>query len=138
MLTFKDYVEKAKINQFVKSNNEIAQMLNINNSCITQFCKEKTFPSQETVLKLAALAGVKPEQALIDFNLWKTKDKPNAHRIWQKLAKMIQASSLILLVSSGLLVSICKANKYTPSSSELPVISRIYYATKCVVVKGGI
>lgn len=110
-MEFKDYVEKAKENQYLKSNKDIAVMIGINNSAITDFSKYRSFPSQETVLKLAALAGIKPEQALIDFNLWKTKDKPNAHRIWQKLAKMIQTSSLILLVSCCFWASPCKASK---------------------------
>lgn len=89
MFTFTQYVEKAKETQGLKTTNQLASILKINSSAIANFTSERSYPSQETVLKLAKLAGIKPEKALIDFNLWKTKDKPDAHRIWQKMSKMI-------------------------------------------------
>lgn len=88
-LTFTQYVEKAKENSQIDSNNKVASKLGISSASIAIFCNERGYPSQETVLKLANLAGVSPEKALIDFNLWKTKDKPNAQKVWLKLAKMI-------------------------------------------------
>lgn len=101
MLTFLEYVEKAKENKGLKNNYDIAKLMGINSTSITEFSKERSYPSQETVLRLATLAGVSPEQALIDFNLWKTKDKPNAHAVWQKMAKMIGCFLLVNILYCG-------------------------------------
>lgn len=95
MFTFSQYVEKAKENQNYKTKLEVATKLGMKAGSLTDFEKGRAFPSQDTLIALANLAGVSPEQALIDFNLWKTKDKPNAHKIWLKLAKMIGCVTLI-------------------------------------------
>lgn len=101
MLTFTQYVEKAKETSNIKTDKQVAELIGITSASISGFCKVKNYPSQETVLKLANLAGISPEQALIDFNLWKTKDKPNAHAIWQKMAKIIGCFLLANLLYCG-------------------------------------
>lgn len=97
MYTFKDYVDKAKKKQNFTTVRQVAEALGVTPSAIANFKKGPQYPSQETVFKLANLAGVKPEQALIDFNLWKTKDKPNAHKVWQNLSKMIGCLSVFVI-----------------------------------------
>lgn len=101
MLTFADYIEKVKENQNIKSARQVGILLGMSATAITEFSKERAYPSQETVLKLANLAGVSPEQALIDFNLWKTKDKPNARKVWLKLSKMIGCLILATIIYTG-------------------------------------
>lgn len=101
MLTFAEYIEKAKENSNLKNDKQVAQKINIGASALVGFRNERSYPSQETVLKLANLAGVSPEQALIDFNLWKTKDKPNAQKVWLKLAKMIGCLCLAIILFTG-------------------------------------
>lgn len=118
MLTFRDYMDKAKDYQGFPSDRQVALSLGITTAAVSKFCKGKEFPSQETVLRLANLAGVKPEAALIDFNLWKTIDKPNAHRIWLKISKMIGCIALFSIFFSAktsiydkdLRAELCKIN----------------------------
>lgn len=99
MLTFYEYVEKAKKNTQISNSYEIAEMLGMKAGSLTDFIKGRAYPSQDTMLKLANLAGISPERALIDFNLWKTQDKPNAHKVWLKLSKMIGCLILSTLIS---------------------------------------
>lgn len=100
MFTFEEYIEKAKQNMNCKSVRELSEIIQIKPSSITEFSKGRAYPSQETMLRIARLAGIRDEQALIDFNLWKTKDKPNAYKVWKEIAKKIQFLSVILVLSS--------------------------------------
>lgn len=99
MLTFTQYVEKAKKKQNYKTKQEVANKLGMKTGSLIDFEKGRAFPSQDTIISLANLAGISPEQALIDFNLWKTKDKPNAHKVWLRLSKMIGCLILSTLIS---------------------------------------
>lgn len=128
MFTFEEYIEKAKQNMNCKSVRELSEIIQIKPSSITEFSKGRAYPSQETMLRIARLAGIRDEQALIDFNLWKTKDKPNAYKVWKEIAKKIQILSVILVLSS-LGVNLCYLNhKYRTKS--IPTISEnIDYAT---------
>lgn len=125
MLTFAEYVEKAKENSNLKNDRQVAQQINIGAPALVGFRNERSYPSQETVLKLANLAGVSPEQALIDFNLWKTKDKPNAHKVWQKMAKMI-GCFICLSTFYSINSNSCALKSINNSIQNLPCV--IYYA----------
>lgn len=108
MLTFTQYVEKAKEKQNYKTKQEVANKLGMKTGSLIDFEKGRAFPSQDTIISLANLAGISPEQALIDFNLWKTKDKPNAHKVWLRLSKMIGCLLLSILINPH------KTNAYNP------------------------
>ena len=56
------------------------------------------------MIKLAELAGMPKEEALIDLNLWRSKDKPEVQKIWQRLSKMIGCFAATLLFSNNLLI----------------------------------
>lgn len=128
MLTFRDYIKKAKENSHIDSNNDVAEILNISSAAVAKFCTEKSRPSQETVLRLAKLAKISPEEALVDYNLWKTKDKPNAHKVWLRISKMVQKSSLILLLSTYPLTN-CYSHNTPPHLYTDKMVSNIHYAT---------
>ena len=46
------------------------------------------------------LAGLPKEEALIDLNLWRSKDKPEVQKIWQRLSKMIGCALLVSILNS--------------------------------------
>lgn len=90
-MEFKDYAEKAIVRYGLAGNNALARELGVNKSSISQMTTGKIFPAEATMIKLAELAGMPKEEALIDLNLWRSKDKPELQKVWQRLSKMIGA-----------------------------------------------
>ena len=89
MSNFIEYTEKA-INRYgLRGNNALARELGIKSSSMSLLYNGKTLPSEETMIKLAELAGMPKEEALIDLNLWRSKDKPELQKVWLRLSKMI-------------------------------------------------
>ena len=89
MKNFNDYAEKAITRYGLAGLNSLGRELNISSAAISQFNTGKALPSDDTMIKLAELAGLPKEEALIDLNLWRSKDKPEVQKIWQRLSKMI-------------------------------------------------
>ncbi len=89
MRNFNDYAEKAINRYSLAGNNALARELGVNKSSISQMMAGKIYPAETTMIKLAELAGLPKEEALIDLNLWRSKNKPELQKIWRRLAKMI-------------------------------------------------
>ena len=85
----------------------------------------KNIPSEATMIRLAELAGMPKEEALIDLNLWRSKGNPEINKIWQRVAKMIGILIFSLLFSSEKTI----ANSSASNAENLSPIcqSNIYY-----------
>ena len=114
MKNFTDYAEKA-INRYgLTGYNNLARELGLNKATLSFFRSGKALPSESTMIKLAELAGLPKEEALIDLNLWRSKDKPELQKVWQRLAKMIGAILFTLLIPN---VSYASETIVTPSDT---------------------
>lgn len=89
MRNFNDYAEKAIGRYGLTGYNNLAREIGIKKSSMSALRSGKACPTEENMIKLAELAGMPKEEALIDLNLWRSKDKPELQKIWQRLAKMI-------------------------------------------------
>lgn len=121
MRNFNDYAERAIKRYGLAGNNALARELGVNKSSISQMSAGKIYPAEATMIKLAELAGMPKEEALIDLNLWRSKDKPELQKIWQNLAKIL-----------GCLILFLSIKVHTPLPSETTIISgntthNIYY-----------
>lgn len=88
-MNFKDYTTAA-INRFgLTGNAALADELGLSKSAISHFTSGKATPSESTMIKLAELAGIPKEEALIDLNLWRSKNNPELQKVWQRVSKMI-------------------------------------------------
>ncbi len=122
MRNFNDYAEKAIVRFNLTGYNNLARELNLNKATVSYFRSGKALPSEVTMIKLAELAGMPKEEALIDLNLWRSKNNPELQKIWQRLSKMIGVSLLCWLYSAAF-TSTCAADTTMPESSDY-----IYYA----------
>ena len=121
MRNFNDYAEKAIARYGLSGYNNLAREIGITKCVMSQFRHGKSTPSEETFLKIVELAGLPKEEALIDLNLWRSKDKPELQKIWQRLAKMI---GLFLFLS---LFNTENSIAYTPNTSITSSSTNIYY-----------
>lgn len=102
MKSFTDYAEKAIKRYGLTGYNNLARELELNKATISFFRSGKALPSETTMIKLAELAGLPKEEALIDLNLWRSKDKPELQKIWLRLSKMIGCFAAPILYLSEL------------------------------------
>ena len=86
--------------QKLASNNKLAKELGITSASISVLNQGKALPSEETMIKLAELAGLPKEEALIDLNLWRSRNNPEVQKIWQRLSKMIGLPAFLFTFSS--------------------------------------
>lgn len=109
-MNFADYTEKV-INRYgLRGQNAVARELNITTASMSNFMSGKITPSDETMLKLAELAGMPKEAALIDLNLWRSKNDPSRHAVWQHIAKMIVPALFFALFINDLIIAESIAN----------------------------
>lgn len=141
MKNFKEYTERA-INRYgLRGQNALAREIGIAGATLSQFSSGKALPSEATMIKLAELAGLPKEEALIDLNLWRSKDKPEVQKIWQRLSKMIGCVLAILFAPFN-----CLAASGAQEVSNIGVIFAllfiyftlqiIYYATNVCLSRG--
>ena len=88
MRTIKDYISEAQKKQGIPSNNKLAAAIGITNGGLSNLYKGKAIPTDETILKLAELAGIPEEEALIDVSIWRAAD-PKTKSIWERMRNMI-------------------------------------------------
>lgn len=100
MKNFSYYAEKAIVRYGLTGYNNLARELGLNKASVSYLRSGKNLPSEETMIKLAELAGLPKEEALIDLNLWRSKDKPEVQKIWQRLSKMIGCALLVSILNS--------------------------------------
>lgn len=97
MKNFTDYADKAIVRYGLTGYNNLARELGINKASVSCLRAGKTLPSEETMIKLAELAGLPKEEALIDLNLWRSKNDPKRHEIWQRISKMVGCLLLLII-----------------------------------------
>lgn len=102
MKSFNDYTKKAIARFGLRGQNAVARELGITTASMSNLASGKILPSDDTMIKLAELAGMPKEEALIDLNLWRSKDKPEVQKIWQRLSKMIGCFAATLLFSNNI------------------------------------
>ncbi len=122
MKSFNDYTQKAIRRYGLAGQNALASEIGVNKSALSQMNTGKILPSEETMIKLAELAGMPKEEALIDLNLWRSKNNPELNKIWQRLSKMI-GLSLLSWLSSSIFTSAYAAYDYI-----IEMTNYIYYA----------
>ena len=100
MKKFADYTQAVITRYGLRGQNAVARELNITTASMSQFTTGKALPSEETMIKLAELAGMPKEEALIDLNLWRSKNNPELNKVWQHLSKMIGLQIFFIAFSS--------------------------------------
>lgn len=104
MRTFQDYVFEARKKKGIYSNNKIAKEIGIAGPSLSVMMNNKTLPSEETLLKIANLADISPEEALLDLSIWRAKS-PEAKSTWEKIRNVMInlciVISLIIPIGSG-------------------------------------
>lgn len=124
MQNFEEYAEKAMKRCNINSYNQLAKMLEIKQPSVVIFKSGKKLPSARTMVKLAKLAGVPEEKALMDLAAWANADKPEIADIYLRISKMIGCWGAIALFLFTI--------PYAPSI--LTLSGTVYYVAQIIFI----
>lgn len=89
------YVNKAMERSGCKSERALCGLLGTSHNTITAY-KKGVLPTEETMMKLAKIAGVDPWQALIDLCIWRSEGEAK-QRYQEILKKIVSVFALLML-----------------------------------------
>jgi len=92
------YVKKAMERSGAKSERQICLMMGMADNTITNYRKRNVLPNEETMMKLAQIAGIDVFIALLDLNIWRSEGQAQAayKNILKKISVGIVAVYLTL------------------------------------------
>lgn len=68
------YIDAARDRTGCKSDRKLALLIGLAGTTINHWRTGRSLPDDETMAKLAQLAGQEPTMALLDLNIWRSKD----------------------------------------------------------------
>ena len=100
------YLDQAKRNKGIKSDAELSRLVGFKSNAVTFFRCKKAFPSDQTMVRIAELAGVDPRRALLDLNIMRSDGEPKAAYMQMAaiLAQHARHVSAMILVCFGVLI----------------------------------
>ncbi len=102
MLTIDDYIDRAIArNPHINSDRALGRALGFKGAPVTFWRCRRAWPSPETMVRLATLAGLDPEQALMDLAIWSAKS-PEVRALYSRMAEKINQGLRTLLIIGGL------------------------------------
>lgn len=97
------YIEEAKAKSGAKSDRKLCEMLGMAENATHAWKKRNVLPSDETMMKLAQIAGVDPWTALLDLNMWRSQGA--AQNVYRSILEKIKASIVIIALLGALSAS---------------------------------
>ena len=91
MKTFSFYADLAKEKAHLKSNNQLASAIGLSSASVTRLINGKSLPMDDTLLRVANLAKVSPEEALIDLSIWRNQGNPQTLKVWQRISEILKS-----------------------------------------------
>jgi hypothetical protein len=99
------FLDTARARAGSPSDAELSRRLELESAAVRQYRARRAFPSDDVMLKLAALCDVSPEEALCELNVWRAEHAQHSERaaVYKRLlAKAVAGSVLALgLVCGG-------------------------------------
>jgi transcriptional regulator with XRE-family HTH domain len=86
-----DYMDRARINSGLVSDNRLAAALEISQATISSYRRGFSVPTPAKMVKLAKLAGVSPEVALLHRAAWQADDQVSRAVMSRLIASWMEA-----------------------------------------------
>ena len=107
MQTIDFYIKTAKERAKISSDRKLSAMLLLPSNAVSGYKNKGVLPSDETMVRLARIAHISPEQALMDLNIWRSEGQSKV--FYSKIAKMIEKAAVttaaVALMASPAFVS---------------------------------
>lgn len=106
MRTIDDYLDAARGRAGLRSDREVGRELGLKGSIVSQWRTRRVWPADETMVRLAVLAGVDPQEALLELSYWRTDGTARSYylELLRRLTARAAAAAAIALLLAGSLV----------------------------------
>ena len=94
------YIEKAKQEQGLNSNNKLAILMRVSSPTVSNWYRGRDLPKPEYMVKIAELAKMDPEIALADLASWHVGPASPAAPFYQRIIEMLETSKSQKVASS--------------------------------------
>lgn len=107
--TLEKYFDRARSIAALKSDNALATALGISRQSLSQMRSGALLPGDALMLKIADLAGENTQVALLQLQVWKSRDS-ETKKAWQDLTRVFQRSAAAILLAFILIFSALPAH----------------------------
>ncbi len=115
MRTVDYYADAARDALQITSDRELSRRLNVSPATVNQWRTRRTWPADETMIRLADLAGIDPTEALMDLNRWRATS-PTVRSVYDRIAHRLAATAAGLT-----LVTLATLGSHTAEAGEAAV-----------------
>lgn len=93
------YLDTARARLEAASDAALSRRLELEKAAVAQYRNGRAFPSEDVMLRLAALCDVNPEEALCELQVWRAEQAQRSERaaVYKRLLAKAVAGSVILL-----------------------------------------
>ena len=77
MISVQDLLTRARERAGVSSDRALSKQLGLSHAALHKIGKGQAFPSDDTMMRLAAVSGIAPEEALLLLNVWRKTGATN-------------------------------------------------------------
>lgn len=113
-----ELLDAARSHSRLKSDRDLAKAAGVTKNAISQFRTKRTWPADETQLRLCHLAGIDPSIGLLWLNIWRSQGR--ARIVYQQLSAKLGAAALSIFI--GLMVF----GMDSAQAAEKPALSVAY------------
>lgn len=126
MQTVDDYLDAARRRHDLSSDRQLARALRVTAATVNGWRTKRTWPSDDTMIRLASMADADVSHALADLNVWRSKS-PEARSAYQQLAAQLGAVVLAVHVGLFSIFASPDANASGTDGEQTAVTRSIYY-----------
>lgn len=105
MRTVDTYIAAALELQGIPSDRQLAVRLGLSQQTVNHWRTKRTWPSDETMVKLAELAQMDIAQALLDLNQWRSQSTATRNAYARIAALLTGTAAAVLLFCSGVMIN---------------------------------
>lgn len=93
------YIDAAKERNGYKSDRALDRALALSGAAVSHWRTGRSFPTDDTMVKLADLAGIDRRAAMLDLCIWRTAGA--ARKVFEDIAKTAAAVLLVFALSNA-------------------------------------
>ena len=127
MRTIDEYLDLAIARCDLPSDRQLSIKMGLSPAALSRFRRKRDFPSDDTMLALAALAGVAESEALIDLNYWRAKS-PAARSTYERIAARLNGAAVTGALLLMLFAPVSSDARTDGAQRAIGAFQNIYYA----------
>jgi hypothetical protein len=128
MKTIDQYIDRA-IERTGLTDRQLGPFLGRGVGTVSHWRCKRAWPADDTMIALAEVAGLDPEQALIDLNIWRSSGE--TRRIYERLADHLAAAPAL-----GLALALCLAGHLFFSTASTGYAAQASHKTSLTIYYG--